>query len=139
MGYRSAALKLYTTRFTLMWIHLLFWSFLWQSGPEYLSTSLKTMSEDSINSHLSAIRIFGVVCLALTFVLALTGLTLNLIFVHFICIVAHSFGALLVFLSIIDYWNVKLLWIPTILCTLFPLLFELTVLIFKLVGYCDQF
>lgn len=131
---RSPCLHLFNIRCTLLAFHALMWSFIYESKPEYKVSSLRHMSEATLDKHLDAIVITGSVCLAIYAVLTLIGFSVQSIATHFIMNILHSIGILLVIISILNYWDVKLLWIPTIICCALPMIYEIVFMILKFVS-----
>lgn len=133
MGKTPPHLHLFFVRCTIMAFHALLWSFLYQSRPEYRFKSLQVMTEATFNKHLDAVVITGAVFLGLLAVLTLIGVSMQSIGMHYFMIIVHAIGILLVIISVIEYWEVRMLWIPTVICCILPALFELLFVILKLV------
>lgn len=125
MGKEAPYLHLFSVRCTLLAFHALIWSFLQNSKPEYLNSSIDKMSEKLISKHLKAVLIIGYISLAINFVLTLCSCSIKSIPLHFLHIICHSIAILLIIVSILNYWNVKLLWIPTTICCIFPTIVEI--------------
>jgi hypothetical protein len=91
------------------------------------------MTEDELGSQLRAVTITGAVFLGILAVLTLLGFSLQSIGTHFLHVLAHTLGIALVLIAILMYWDVRLLWIPTVLTTILPAVYEATFVILKLV------
>ena len=139
MGKDTIHLRLFSFRFSIMGVFGLVWSFLWQSTPEFRQSSISNMTITEIDSSLSFIRNFGALFLSLTAIITICGFTLHSIGQHFIFIVAHSIGILLTIISILNYWNVKDLWIPAIFSCFFPFLIEFIGLILICMGKSQHY
>jgi hypothetical protein len=116
----------------MMAFHALMWSFLAQSNPEFRRSSPKDSDAD-VDKQLNAVVIVGSIFLAILAVFTLLGITLQSIGSHYLFIILHSIGILLVIVSIISYWDVKLLWIPTVFSCVLPALCEVTLVILAVV------
>lgn len=132
MGKEQPHLKFYATRCTLLAVHALFWSFLWQSIPEFRQTS--NNSDEWVDRRLKDVIIVGAVFLAATAVMTLSGLTLHSISFHFLYIAFHALGIFLTIISILNYWDVLLLWIPCSICCILPFVIELLYAILTCAG-----
>jgi hypothetical protein len=132
MGTTPPHLRLFYIRCTVMAFHALMWSFLLQSKPEFKRSSSGSSDAD-IDKQLNAVVIVGAVFLAILAVFTLIGVTLQSVGAHYFFIVMHGLAILLVIVSILSYWDVKLLWIPTILCCLLPALCEVTLVVLHIV------
>jgi len=139
MGKDTPQLRLFSLRFTMMAFHGLVWSFLWQSSPEFHLSSYTTLTSDTINSTLVSVRVFGAIFLALTALITLCGFSLHSIGSHYFFIVTHSLGILLTVVSILNFWEVRLLWVPAILCCLLPFLVEFIGVILICAGKSQHF
>mgnify|MGYP001129076383 CR=1 FL=1 len=128
---RSPAIHLFNIRCTLLAFQGLMWSFIKESEPEYRITSLRTIGKSALDKHLNAVLITGAVCLGVYALLTILGFSIQSIATHYLMNVLHALGILLVIISILNYWDVRLLWIPTILCCVFPLLYEIIFIIIK--------
>ena len=126
-------LHLFFVRCTLMAFHALMWSFLYQSRPEYTSTSLKVMSQATFDKHLNAVVITGAIFLCLIAIFTLVGVSMQSIGMHYLMIIFHALGILLVIISILEYWDVRLLWLPACLTCILPAIIELVFDILRLV------
>jgi hypothetical protein len=115
-----------------MAFHALMWSFLGQSKSEFRYESLKYMTEDELETHLRAVVITGAVFLGILAVLTLLGVSLQSIGTHFLHIIAHTLGIVLSLIAILMYWDVRLLWIPTVISTILPAVYEATFVILKI-------
>lgn len=130
---RSPCIHLFNIRCTLLAFQGLMWSFIKESKPEYEITSLRKMPQSTLNKHLDAVVYTGAVCLGVYALLTILGFSIQSIATHYLMNVLHSLGILLVIISILNYWDVRLLWIPTILCCAIPLLYEIIFIILKFV------
>ena len=137
MGKELPHLKFYATRCTLLAVHALAWPFLWQSVPEFRQTS--QLPDDVVDRRLKDVIITGSVFLALTAVMTLTGLTLHSISFHFLFIAFHALGTFLTAISILNYWDVLLLWIPCSITCIFPFVIELIYAILTCAGLNQHF
>ena len=122
MGREPPHLKFFSVRCTMMAFHALVWSFLWFSIPEFRSSSDR--SDEDVDRSLNIVGIVGAVFLGCTALLTIAGLTLHSIGFHFIYILFHALGILLTILSILNYWDVLLLWIPCVICSIVPFIIE---------------
>lgn len=127
-------LRLFFTRCTVLAFHALMWSFLYQSKPEFRAASLELMTEDEFESSLKAVVITGAVFLAILAIFTLLGISMQSIGMHFLMILVHALGIILVILSIVGYWQVRLLWIPAVLTCIVPALLEALFVILKIVN-----
>ncbi|KAK8893203.1 hypothetical protein M9Y10_021619 [Tritrichomonas musculus] len=134
---RSPCIHLFNIRCTLLAFQGLMWSFILESKQEYMVSSLRVFKndKDALNKHLNAIVITGAVCLGVYAILTLLGFSVQSIGTHYLMNVLHSVGILLVIISILNYWNIKLLWIPTILCCAIPAIYEIIFIILKFVSH----
>lgn len=103
-------------------IHGLLWSFLWYSRPEFTQTSTNLAN---VSGELSIIVTVGAVFLGVLALLTFIGLTVRRHVLNYLFIIAHGLGSLLTIISILNYWNVRLLWIPCILTIIIPFLIEI--------------
>lgn len=115
-------LKLFSVRCTLLAFHAMVWSFLWYSTPEFRQTSDR--SDEFVDKQLQIVGIVGAVFLGGIAIMTISGLTIYSIPIHYVFIVAHALGIILTFVSIFNYWDVMLLWIPCVLTTICPFLIE---------------
>ena len=92
------------------------------------------MTEESFESNLKAVVITGAVFLAILALLTLIGISMQSLGMHFLMILVHSLGICLVILSIVGYWQVKLLWIPAVLTCIIPAILEIVFVILKVVN-----
>jgi hypothetical protein len=109
-----------------MALHALMWSVLAESKPEFRRSSWNSLTEDQIDKQLNAVVITGGVFLAILALSTLTGLTIQFIGSHYLFIVLHGLGILLSIISILNYWSVKLLWIPAVMTCILPAVIEIT-------------
>jgi hypothetical protein len=116
-----------------MAFHALMWSFIGESKNEFRYESLKSMTEEQLGTQLRGVTITGAVFLGILAVLTLLGVSLQSITTHFIHVLAHTLGIILVLIAILMYWDVRFLWIPTVLTTIFPAVYEATFVVLKLV------
>ena len=123
MGKTPPHLKFYETRCTMMAFHALVWSFLWFSVPEFRQSSDRPDAD--VDKYLNTVGIVGAVFLGCTAALTIVGLTIHSIGIHFFFIGCHALGILLTILSILNYWDVLLLWIPCTLTCILPFTVEL--------------
>ena len=131
---RSPCIRLFNTRCTLLMFHALLWSFIYESTPEYEATSLRRMSQQTFNRHLDAVVITGAVSLAIYGIFTLIGFSVQSIGTHYVMNILHSLAILLVIVSILNYWDIRLLWIPTIICCVIPMIYEIVFVILKFVS-----
>lgn len=128
---RSPSIHLFNIRCTLLAFQGLMWSFIKESKPEYKITTLRNIEEDALNKHLTAVLLTGAISLGVYALLTILGFSIQSIATHYLMNVLHALGILLVIISILNYWDVRLLWIPTILCCVIPLLYEIIFIIIK--------
>ena len=137
MGKQPPHLKFFTVRCTMMAFHALVWSFLWFSIPEFRQSSDR--ADTDVDKYLNDVGIVGAVFLGCTALLTISGLTLHSIGFHFFYIGCHALGILLTILSILNYWDVLLLWIPCVLTCIVPFTIEFVNLILFLFGKSQHF
>ena len=117
-------LHLFFVRCTMLAFHALMWSFLYQSKLEYEPESLKVMSEETFEMHLDGVVITGSLFLAVLAILTFVGISIRSLSMHYFMIIFHAIGILLVIISVLEYWEIRYLWIPTILCCVLPAVIE---------------
>jgi hypothetical protein len=116
-----------------MAFHALIWSFVINSKNEFRRESLKVMSEDQFSQNLTGVFVTGCVFLSVLAVVTLIGISLQSVRIHYFMILLHSLGILLVLLAILNYWNVRLLWLPVVFSCIAPAVFEIVYGILSLV------
>lgn len=126
---RSPCIHLFNIRCTLLAFQGLMWSFISESKPEYAVSSKLTI--DEIDKKLKPIIWTGAVCLGVYAILTILGFSIQSLATHYLMNVLHTIGILLVMISILNYWDYKLLWIPTVICCMVPLLYEIIFIIIK--------
>ena len=137
MGKQPPHLKFFSVRCTMMAFHALIWSFLWFSIPEFRQSSDRP--DETVDRHLNIVGIVGAVFLGGTALLTISGLTLHSIGIHFFFIGCHALGILLTILSILNYWDVLVLWVPCALTCILPFTVELINAILFCCGKSQHF
>jgi hypothetical protein len=118
-------LRLFYVRCTLMAFHALMWSFVRNSKREFRRESLKVMTEGDFDRNLTAVFVTGCVFLAILAAVTLIGISLQSVRTHYFIILLHSLGIILVIIAILNYWNVRLLWLAVVFSCIVPAIFEI--------------
>lgn len=136
MGSEKQHIHLFSIRCTLLAFHALVWSFISQSKPEFyiVSTEKRANPIEFVDKHLEAVMITGAVFIAILGVFTLMGSSLQSSTGHFVLITTHSIGIILVIISILNYWDVLLLWIPCVFTCILPTVYEIVYFILKVTA-----